>query len=636
MHRLFARQLAKAGNEAGELDIERLEELISSAYEEFERDRIRTDRSMALMIEELDELNRGLENLVAERTAVVRQREQELHAQNLRFDAALSNMSQALLLFDRSARLVICNRRYLEMYRLPPGASAPGTSLVDLLRQRAATGTLGDDPESHASALLQQIAEKSSVSRFVELPDGRTISEVVRAMSGSGWVITHQDVTEQRNAEKKIAHMARYDSLTDLPNRTLLREELASAVAGLSANERLAVHYLDLDQFKGINDTLGHAVGDELLRYVAARLSSCVGKRDKVARVGGDEFAIIQTGVGDPADAAALARHIADAIRRPYDLRGQTVIIAASIGIALAPDDGREPHELIKNADMALYGAKADGRNTFRFFEPAMDAQMKSRRALELALRNALAEGAFKLHYQPVVDLETGVVVCCEALLRWPQPDGGFISPAQFIPVAEEIGLIVPIGEWVLRTACAEARRWPEHVKVAINLSPIQIMSDNLLPVVIKTLATTGLPAARLEVEITESVLMQNTEATLTTLHRLRDLGISISMDDFGTGYSSLSYLRAFPFDKIKIDQSFVGDLPGRGDAAAIVRAIAGLARNLDMVTTAEGVETEAQLHQVQSLGCDEVQGYLTGRPQPASDIEPLLAGPEHRFATIA
>ncbi len=634
VHRLFARQFAKASNEAGEIDIERLTELISSAYEEFERDRTRTDRSMTLMIEELDDLNRGLEDLVAERTAVLRQREEELEEQNRRFDAALNNMSQALMLYDDKARLVICNRRYREIYRLPPDAGLPGTAAADLLRERKAAGTFQGDPERYVEAALQLVAGTQRAARFSELPDGRTISEVMRAMPGGGWVVTHEDVSEQRAAEKKIAHMARYDALTDLPNRTLLAEDLALALAGLTESERIAVLYLDLDQFKGINDTLGHAIGDELLRYVAARLSTCVGKRDKVARVGGDEFAIIQTGVRDPADAAALARRIGDVIRRPYDLRGQMAVVDASIGIALAPDDGSEPHELIKNADMALYGAKADGRSTFRFFEPAMDAEMKARRALELALRKTLVEGGFRLHYQPVVDLETGVVVCCEALLRWPQADGGYIPPAKFIPVAEEIGLIVPIGEWVLRTACAEACRWPERVKVAINLSPIQVMSDNLLPLVINTLAATGLPASRLEVEITESVLMQNTEATLTTLHRLHDRGISISLDDFGTGYSSLSYLRAFPFDKIKIDQSFVGDLPGRGDAAAIVRAITGLARSLDMVTTAEGVETEEQRDQVQFLGCDEVQGFLIGRPQRAGDIEHLLAEPQRRFGT--
>ncbi len=459
----------------------------------------------------------------------------------------------------------------------------------------------------------------------MELPDGRIINEVICSMSGGGWVVTQEDVTEQREAEKKIAHMALHDALTDLPNRTLLQEKLADALADLSGNRRIAVHYLDLDQFKGVNDTLGHTIGDELLKHVAARLCVCVGKHNTVARVGGDEFAIIQTGVFDPADAAALARRIGAAIRMPFRLQGHAVVSDVSMGIALAPDDASDPNELIMNADMALYGAKADGRSTFRFFEPSMDARMKARRALELALRDALADGAFQLHYQPVIDIASGAIVCCEALLRWPQINGREIRPAEYVPVAEEIGLIVPIGEWVLRTACAEACRWPEHVRVAINLSPIQIRNGNLLPVVVNALAATGLPASRLEVEITESVLMQNTAATLATLHRLRDLGIRISMDDFGTGYSSLSYLRAFPFDKIKIDQSFIGDLPGGRDAVAIVHAVAGLARSLGVVTTAEGVETQAQLDQVRALGCDEVQGFLTGRPQSAADISRLL-----------
>ena len=429
MHRLFARQLAKARTESGDLDLERLKELISSAYAEFERDFKRTDRSIALMVEELDELNRGLENQVAERTAVLRQREQELHQQNQWFDAALSNMSQALLLFDDAARLVICNRRYLEMYRLPPGSAVPGTPLIDLLRERAATGTFGGDAQKHVEDSRQLIVGKQSASHFTELPDGRTISEVVRAMPGGGWVVTHEDVTEQRQAEKKIAHMARHDALTDLPNRTLLQEELARAVAGISKNERVAVLYLDLDQFKGINDTLGHTVGDELLKHVAARISSCIGKRDTVARVGGDEFAIIQTGIDDPTDAVALAHGILEAIRLPYELHGHAVVTDASIGIALVPDDGREPNELLKNADMALYGAKTDGRSTFRFFEPAMDARMKARRMLELALRDAIANGEFELHYQPMINLDSGAIVCCEALLRWTHGGLEFLRP---------------------------------------------------------------------------------------------------------------------------------------------------------------------------------------------------------------
>jgi diguanylate cyclase (GGDEF)-like protein len=633
VNRLFARQLATARTGSGDIDIDRLRELVVSAYQQFERDRQRTDRSIGLMVEELDELNRGLEGLVSERTAVLRQREKELHEQNLRFDAALSNMSQALMLYDDQSRLVISNRRYREMYRLPPEAGQPGTSAVDLLRERMAVGTFQGDPEKYVEAARQLITGKQSVSRFSELPDGRTISEVMRAMPGGGWVVTHEDVTEQRESERKIAHMARHDSLTDLPNRAFLQEKLACTLAEMSASERIAVLHMDLDQFKGINDTLGHTVGDELLKQVATRLLASVGRRNVVARVGGDEFAVIQTGIVDPADAAALARRVRDAIRLPYRLHGHAVVADASIGIAIAPDDGQEPNELLKNADMALYGAKADGRSTFRFFEPAMDARMKARRTLELDLRSALADGAFALRYQPVVNLANDTIVCCEALLRWQHPTRGEVLPAEFIAVAEEIGLIVPIGEWVLRTACAEARRWPAEVKVAVNLSPIQVMSRNLVPVIVNALAECGLPASRLELEITESVLMQDTAATLSTLHRLRALGIRISMDDFGTGYSSLGYLRAFPFDKIKIDQSFVGDLPGSWDTAAIVRAITGLARSLDMVTTAEGVETEAQREQVRTLGCDEIQGYLIGRPLAAADIGRFLAGSERRFS---
>ena len=343
------------------------------------------------MVEELDELNRGLEKLVAERTAVLRQRESELHHQNLRFDAALSNMSQALLLFDDTGRLVICNRRYRELFHLPPDAAQPGTSTIDLLRERAAAGCFEGDPEEQLATVRRLIDGKPSASHLIELPDGRVVNEVICTMRGGGWVVTQEDVTEQREAEKKIAHMARHDALTDLPNRTSLQNDLAQAVAGISGNQRVAVLYLDLDHFKSINDTLGHAVGDELLKEVAVRLSTCIGNRDLIARVGGDEFAIIQTGIREPTEATALARCIGDVIRLPYDLHGHVVVTDASIGIALAPDDGREPHELLKNADMALYGAKAGGRSTFRFFEPAMDARMQARRVLELALRDAIA-----------------------------------------------------------------------------------------------------------------------------------------------------------------------------------------------------------------------------------------------------
>ncbi len=636
MHKLLARQLGKAAKASGEVDLPTLLELVSAAYEQSDNDRRRTDRSISLMIGELDQLNRGLERLVEERTAALREGKAELRAQNLRFDAALSNMSQALLMFDSAARLVICNQRYIEMYGLSPELVRPGRTVRELLDARAKSGTFSDDADRYIERLQTAIAQGKRLSFLSELPDGRTIAISIQPTADSGWVATHEDITERRQAEQQIAYMARHDSLTDLPNRMQFRKQLARALAGVSRGERLAVLCLDLDSFKSVNDTLGHLVGDELLKAVANRLRACVRESDTAARVGGDEFAVVQTGIDTATDTATLARRICESLRAPYDLLGQTVMVDASIGIAIAPDDGTEPTELLKNADMALYGAKAHGRGTYRFFEPEMDARMKARRTLELALRAALANGEFELYYQPLVDLQTDAVTSCEALLRWQHPERGMIGPAEFIPVAEEIGLIVPLGEWVLKRACADAALWRDDVKVAVNLSPIQVMSKNLVAVIVGALASSGLPAHRLEIEITESMLLQNTELTLATLHRLRELGVKISMDDFGTGYSSLSYLRSFPFDKIKIDRCFISGLGDGDDARAIVQAIAGLARNLGIMTTAEGVETEQQLEQVRFLGCTEMQGYLFSPPRRVEDIRRLLRPRVVKRALIA
>jgi diguanylate cyclase (GGDEF)-like protein len=622
---LFARQVAKATKPCGSVDLDLLGQLVTGAYDQAHHDRRRTDRSIAMMIEELDQLNRGLERLVEERTLALRQSEEELRAQNLRFDAALNNMSQALLMFDSSARLVISNQRYQEMYGLSPDIVKPGCPLRELLQRRRDNGTFSDDPDSYIENLLTVIAQGKTWGGLMELPDGRTVSVLNHPMAGGGWVATHEDITERRRAEKQIAHMARHDALTDLPNRVLLSERLADALAELPRERQLAMLYLDLDHFKGVNDSLGHQFGDELLRTVAARLRGCVREADTVARVGGDEFAIIHTGIEQPNDAAMLARRICEAIREPCEIHGRAVIVDTSIGIALAPDDGIDPTELMKNADMALYRAKADGRGTYRFFEPAMDARMKSRRTLELALRLALINGEFELHYQPLVNLDDRRITCCEALVRWRHPERGLIQPAEFISIAEDIGLIVPLGEWVLRQACADAMQWPADIKVAINLSPIQVMNQNLVAVVVGALAAAGLPASRLEVEITESVLMQNSETTLATLHRLRELGVKISMDDFGTGYSSLSYLRSFPFDKIKIDRSFISGLATGDDSVAIVLAISGLAKHLGIATTAEGVETKQQLQQVKALGCSEMQGFLFSPPRRIDEVTQMF-----------
>jgi diguanylate cyclase (GGDEF)-like protein len=385
---------------------------------------------------------------------------------------------------------------------------------------------------------------------------------------------------------------------------------------------------LDLDNFKNVNDTLGHVLGDKLLCAAAKRLKDLVRETDMIARLGGDEFAILQTG-GEKAEfAATFAQRVTATINQPYDLDGHQVVVSTSVGIAIAPADGDSTEQLLRNADMALYRAKSDGRSTFRYFEPEMDEQLQTRRLLEMDLRDAVAREEFQLLYQPQVDAITERITGCEALLRWNSPTRGVVPPGEFIPLAEEIGLIVPIGEWVLKQACREAASWPNNVRVAVNLSPAQFKSRSLVQSVINALAASGLEATRLELEITESVLLHENETTLATLHQLRGFGIKISMDDFGTGYSSLSYLRSFPFDKIKIDRSFIKDISDKGDCAAIVKAVAGLGKGLGIATTAEGVETLEQLRHVRAEGCTEVQGYFFSEPQSVADLREYFARP--------
>jgi diguanylate cyclase (GGDEF)-like protein/PAS domain S-box-containing protein len=445
-----------------------------------------------------------------------------------------------------------------------------------------------------------------------------------------------EDVTERKNSAERIAHLAHYDALTDLPNRVMFRERLEQAIMRLRAGEHVAVLYLDLDNFKGINDTLGHPVGDELMKAVAARLRGCVGETDTVARLGGDEFAIIQTSGVYPTGVIDLVGRIHEAIRTPFEVVGHQLVADTSIGIALAPDDGTDPDQLLKNADLALYGAKADGRGTYRFFEPEMDARVKARRALEFDMRQAIMCDAFEIFYQPVVRLRDNKISGCEALLRWRQSERGPISPADFVPVAEETGLINMLGEWVLRTACAEAAAWPGDVKVAVNVSPVQFKSGNLAQLVVEALAASGLPAHRLELEITESVLIRDDESTLLTLHQLRELGVKIVLDDFGTGYSSLNYLHRFPFDKIKIDRSFIKNVAEADGSLSIVLAVVSIAQSRDITTTAEGVETQHQMDMLRSLGCTEVQGFLFSPPRPAAEIVPLLLSRAEASAAVA
>jgi diguanylate cyclase (GGDEF)-like protein len=455
-------------------------------------------------------------------------------------------------------------------------------------------------------------------------------------MTDGGWVATHEDITARLLAEEKIKHLAHYDALTDLPNRVTFYERMETALSRQRRSEFVAVLSLDLDRFKGVNDTLGHPIGDLLLQAAADRMRSCVRSEDLVARLGGDEFAIVQVSSTQTSDVSALAARLIEVVGAPYDLDGHQVNVGASVGIAIAPTDGDKPDQLMKSADLALYRAKADGGGDYRFFEVEMDARMQARRALELDLRKAIVNGEFELYYQPIIDVKTKQITSCEALLRWHHPERGMIAPVEFIPVAEHTGLIVPLGEWVLRQACAEAVRWPTHVTIAVNLSPAQFKSRNLVPMVVNALAASGLPAARLELEITEMVLVQDNDGAFAILHQLRNLGIRIVMDDFGTGYSSLGYLRSFPFDKIKIDQSFIQDLPAKQDSVAIVRAVVGLSSSLGITTTAEGVETEEQLASLTAEGCNEFQGFLFSLPKTAADIARLLGELAPRAEAVA
>jgi diguanylate cyclase (GGDEF)-like protein/PAS domain S-box-containing protein len=434
------------------------------------------------------------------------------------------------------------------------------------------------------------------------------------------------DITERKRAEARLAFMAQHDGLTGLPNRNLLRQQMDDLLLHTRrSSEKVAVLVLGLDNFKAVNDTLGHGVGDKLLRGVAKRLRSTLREEDALARLNSDEFAIVQSGVTRPEEAVLLARRLLEAIADPYLLDGHSVVVGASIGIAMSPGDGDESERLLKNADMALSRAKNDFRGTFSFFEAEMDARAQVRRKIELDLRDAIQNEQLQPHYQPLVDLSTGRITGFEALVRWPHPERGMISPGEFIPVAEETGLINPLGGLMLRRACMDAALWPDDVRVAVNLSPLQFRTGNLLALVMDALKHSGLPARRLELEITETLLLEKSSQVLATLHALRALGVRISMDDFGTGYSSLSYLRSFPFDKIKIDQSFVRDLGSNREAQAIVRSIISLGMGLGVTITAEGVETEAELSCLRTEGCHEGQGFLFSRARPNAEIVGLL-----------
>jgi diguanylate cyclase (GGDEF)-like protein/PAS domain S-box-containing protein len=559
---------------------------------------------------------------------------QQHRLQKQRLDTAINNMSQGLLLYDSSERLVVCNQRYISMYGLSAEVVQPGLSFRDLLLYRNRIGSFKGDVEAYITNVRRNVAVGKTTHDTFETGEGRLI-QIVNQPLKNGWLATHDDITERMRAEEQIRHLAHYDALTDLPNRALFHERLRQELAQATVERQLAVLYIDIDEFKSVNDSLGHMIGDELLKSVAQRLGACIESSDFVARLGGDEFAIVKTAVKDPADVADLATRALETIRAPYDCLGHQVTSDASVGVAIAPQHGTDLDQILKNADMAMYAAKSAGRRTWRFFEPSMDAHVRARRQLETDLRRTIADEALEVYYQPCLNLQSNRVTGCEALVRWRHPERGMVSPAEFIPLAEETGLINEIGEWVLAKACAEAATWSDAINVAVNVSPVQFRSGTLALKIVAALAASGLPPHRLELDITEAVLIRDDDAALEILHQLRAIGVRIALDDFGTGYSSLSYLQRFPFDKIKIDRCFVNDLAEAG-GSSIVQAVVNIAAARHMATTAEGVETKRQQELLRGLGCTEMQGYLFSAPKPAEEVRRILLAERSRKTAVA
>lgn len=555
--------------------------------------------------------------------AVISSREVSLLAG--RFDTAISNMPHGLCMFDADHRIVVANDRTKEHMGLPRDLDLQGLTPFDVVTQCVRTGILSAPNGNRLSrGIAERLSDKASDKFTIDLQDGRAVEFAIEPMDNRSMVLLVEDVTERKRAEAKINHMAHFDALTGLPNRAILHERLESAANGFGVSRRFAVHFIDLDQFKQVNDTLGHSRGDQLLQATAKRLLRAVKPSDTVARFGGDEFIVLQP-IKDEDEASALAERILQALREPYDIDGNHITASASIGIALATESDADAERLLRNADMALYCAKTDSRNTWCFFKPEMETEARARRDLELDLRDALLNDAFEIHYQPIIDLRTHRVLACEALLRWPHPERGMISPGEFIPVAEEMGIITEIDQWVLQRACAECRQWPDGIAVTVNLSSFEFSHSDVPEMVSQALAASRLPASRLEIEITETILLQDTDRSRNALHRLRSLGVRVSLDDFGTKYSSLSYLHSFPLHKVKVDQSFVRNLK-ESRMTTLLRGIARLSAELGLRVAVEGVETEEQLDIIAADdSIDEVQGYLFGRPMTASALRVLL-----------
>lgn len=537
----------------------------------------------------------------------------------------LANMDQGIIMVDRDRRIAVINARAAELLSLPAQLREPGASFdaaVDDLKAKGAFGTSQDGEAREARF------RAATPDQIVTCYDGTVGSDTIleirtERLDDGGFVRTVSDVTQRRQAEAKVRHLAQHDALTGLANRVTFRDELVTGTAAATREQPLAAYVLDLDRFKLVNDTLGHPVGDRLLKLVAERLRRCVRNGDLVSRLSGDEFAILQSSGATPESCEQLATRILQTVAAPYHIDGREICVGVSVGIATAPEHGSDPDELMTAADLALYKAKREGRGKFCVFTPQISAEVVQRRTIEQDLRGAAERGEFMLHYQPVIDVADGHPASFEALVRWQHPTRGLVSPAEFIHIAEEIGVITDIGRWVLETACREAATWPEPLSVAVNLSPVQFKDRNLDEIIIAALEAAQLSPSRLILEITETTLMQQDDETVALLQRLRRAGIVIALDDFGQGYASLGYLLKFPFDKIKIDRHFIQRLgqTGAEDSTAVVRAMLDVATALGIAAIAEGVETQAQLDCLKSLGCGKAQGFLFSRPVPPNDL---------------
>ena len=570
----------------------------------------------------------------------VLQRNEKLEQLNSCFEAALNHMGRGLSMFDSEQRLVVCNKAYADVYELPPELTRPGTPLAEIVRyhmsRSAGQEPAGDAPTEWIKQQVARLQQGGHLEQIQSLPDGRIIRVTYEPLAAGGWVDMQEDITAQRQADEKIEWLAHHDTLTEIPNRFHFRERLEHQFETYDPRQGFALLWIDLDHFKETNDRLGHLVGDGLLKSVAARLKNSLRAGDVVARLGGDEFAILQVGVDREELAANLARRVLQNIRRPHEVYGHSLHTEASIGVALAPHHGQTPEQLFACADMALYRAKSAGRGVHAVYSPGtVDSESAAPNPLRAELKKAVERSELALHYQPIVDLREGKVSSFEALMRWKHPSRGMIPPSEFIPIAEETRLIVPMGAWALKQACTDAKDWPDSTKVAVNLSAVQIECCDMFEIVTEALQETGLEPERLQLEITETVLMRDQARTQEVLRKLHDLGVLITLDDFGSCFATLNYLRSFPFRKIKIDRSFVRDIPEHHDCVAIVKSVADLARELNMRSVAEGVETAASLLAVRNAGYTEAQGFYFSPPVRASSIKRAVKQCALRLAAL-